>query len=750
MPSLLPGYEYDIFISYRQNDNRSGWVTDFVKSLREELAGTLKDTVSIYFDQNPHDGLLETHEVDESLKEKLQCLIFIPIISQTYCDPKSFAWKHEFLAFRNTASNDKFGLKIKLGNGNVASRILPVRIHDLDERDRATIEKEIGPLRGIEFIHHSPGVNRPLNAKDDEVRTAGQILYKNQVNKTANGIKEIIAGLTLPSSPQSDNKSHNKSPSSTSENSKARRKISIAVSLLLLVVIYFGYQKFKGSGHNLSQLDKSIAVLPLVNLSDDQKDYFSDGLTDDIIDKLAKIRGLRVISRTSVMGYKGTTKKIPEIARELGVSYILEGTVRREGDQLKVTTQLIKGESDFHIWSETIEKKSEEVFQLQAEIAMQIARYLEITLSTRENNYLEQAPTSSIAAYDDFLQARELTYTRRAEDLSKAISLLKDAIKLDPDFVDAIAQLSITHSWHYTERGYMDSAKHHAYQSLAMAPNRVMPNLAMGYIVWWADQDEDKALSYFRKVNRLDPSQGNRQLAFLHLNYFSNADSAVYYFDKHLQYVPHESLALVGKGMLYLNLGLPDSAKKYLDEARLFNPKEPGLFFGYSTYLICTKKYDSLIAWANKKVHSEIDRSASSWSGAFGHAFKSEYAKSIEWNIQSEEPDTLLLAYCKMGLGENGTAERLLDEYIKARKYSTSSDALPGLAAAYLLKKDEGKGYSVLEGLDVTKEYVYINLMTYPFMVQLRSTPKFKKAVGEKYEKWRTEMIANIERMYGR
>jgi hypothetical protein len=131
MASLATGFEYDIFISYRHNDNRSGWVTEFVNALQEELASTIKEPLSIYFDKNPHDGLLETHNVDESLEGKLKCLIFIPIISQTYCDPKSFAWQHEFCAFNEQAKEDKFGRDIKLGNGNVASRILPIKIHDI-------------------------------------------------------------------------------------------------------------------------------------------------------------------------------------------------------------------------------------------------------------------------------------------------------------------------------------------------------------------------------------------------------------------------------------------------------------------------------------------------------------------------------------------------------------------------------------------------------------------------------------------
>jgi hypothetical protein len=120
MPSLLPDFEYDIFISYRHNDNLDGWVTDFVRHLEKELKGTIKESVSIYFDRNPHDGLLESHNVDKSLEGKLKCLIFIPIISQTYCDPKSFAWQYEFCVFNKISGNDAFGTDIQLGNGNVA------------------------------------------------------------------------------------------------------------------------------------------------------------------------------------------------------------------------------------------------------------------------------------------------------------------------------------------------------------------------------------------------------------------------------------------------------------------------------------------------------------------------------------------------------------------------------------------------------------------------------------------------------
>ena len=198
MASIIKGYEYDIFISYRQKDNKyDGWVTEFVDNLKRELEATFKEEISVYFDINPHDGLLETHDVDESLKEKLKCLVFIPIISRTYCDPNSFAWEHEFKAFVELASQDQFGLKVRLLLGNVARRVLPVRIHDLENADLRLCEEILdGDLRSVDFIYKSAGVNRPLRANEDHPHdNLNKIYYRDQINKVANAIDEIISSL---------------------------------------------------------------------------------------------------------------------------------------------------------------------------------------------------------------------------------------------------------------------------------------------------------------------------------------------------------------------------------------------------------------------------------------------------------------------------------------------------------------------------------------------------------------------------
>lgn len=198
MPSIIPGFEYDIFISYRQKDNEyDRWVTEFVQNLNRELKGTFKEDISIYFDENPYDGLLETHHVEESLSPKIKALVLIPILSQTYCDEKSYAWNNEFLPFNKLSQKDSFGRDIKLSNGNVASRILPVKIHELDGTDLRLLENTLGDeIRCIEFIYKAAGVNRSLRPKDDDLAKGDYpILYRDQINKLANALKQIIYRL---------------------------------------------------------------------------------------------------------------------------------------------------------------------------------------------------------------------------------------------------------------------------------------------------------------------------------------------------------------------------------------------------------------------------------------------------------------------------------------------------------------------------------------------------------------------------
>ena len=339
MGSIIPGYEYDIFISYRQKDNKGDrWVSEFVEALKTELESTFKEDISLYFDINPHDGLLETHDVDDSLKDKLKCLIFIPIISRTYCDPNSFAWEHEFKVFIDLASKDHFGLKVKLPNGNVATRILPIQIHELNPEDKSLLENELsGVLRAIEFIYKEPGVNRPLTPKDSEEKNSNKTNYRNQVNKVANAIDEIIHGLrSIHAAPADRNiQPYQKvtiakegsdiemQKGETVSNKNIKRWVISGLLVLLCIagvfVILNVIEKRK-QAIDIANLEKSIAVLPFKLLSDEpDKQYLADGMMDAITLHLSKINDLRVMSRTSVEQYRGAIKTTRQIGKELDV-----------------------------------------------------------------------------------------------------------------------------------------------------------------------------------------------------------------------------------------------------------------------------------------------------------------------------------------------------------------------------------------------------------------------------------------------
>jgi hypothetical protein len=198
MAALLPEFEYDIFISYRHNDNLfDGWVTDFVERLQDELAATVKERLTIYFDKDLHDGLGDSQLVGPSLAHRLRSFILIPLISQTYCQTERFSWQHEFMPFLREAQQSRLGLDLRLPSGNVGSRILPVRIHNLDLVDEQLLERTMGrQLRTIDFVYQELGVNRPLRPEDKEhSHGANGLLYRNQINKVANAIKELIAAV---------------------------------------------------------------------------------------------------------------------------------------------------------------------------------------------------------------------------------------------------------------------------------------------------------------------------------------------------------------------------------------------------------------------------------------------------------------------------------------------------------------------------------------------------------------------------
>jgi Predicted integral membrane protein len=464
MASIIPGYEYDIFISYRKNDNkRDGWVTEFTENLKQELEATLKEQLSVYFDENQHDGLLETDNVNKSLEGKLKCLIFIPIISQTYCDPKSFAWQHEFCVFNKSAKADQFGRDVRLTNGNVACRILSVKIHDLDMNDKKLYEDETGEqIRGIEFIFRQPGVNRPLRPDDIRKDNLNRIVYRDQVNKLANSVKEILNTL----------KNFNSGSNAVNE------KLNNGVSDI----------KKRYSEDNTKR--NSIIVLPFENMSPDpQNNYFSDGLTEEIISNLAHLRSLRVISRSTSMVFKGTSKDVITIGRELNVEYVLAGSVRKAENKIRITAQLIDARLDEHIWAERFDGSMEDIFDVQDKIARLIVDALKIELSPEEKKNLISRPISNTMAYDLWILAKNEFNKLSKEGIDRGILLTKRAIEIEGDNAQLFATLAYGY-WAYYDLGIkheteiFDLMDDCVSKSLTLDPNNAEALSSKGLILY--------------------------------------------------------------------------------------------------------------------------------------------------------------------------------------------------------------------------------------------------------------------------
>jgi TolB-like protein/Tfp pilus assembly protein PilF len=572
MSSIIEGYNYDIFISYRQKDNKGDrWVSEFVEALKTELESTFKEEISVYFDINPHDGLLETHDVDASLKDKLKCLIFIPIISRTYCDPKSFAWEHEFKAFVELASQDQFRLKVKLPNGNVANRVLPVQIHELDAGDKKIIETELGGfIRGIEFIYKESGFNRPLKPDDDEKINLNKTKYRNQITKVALAIREIITAIEHPGQKTEGVSKEVFKPAPIPQKSNKTKKITVSVIILALIVL--GYFLIPTFTKSKEQLAKSIAVLPFINDSpNDSNQYFINGFMEDVLNHLQTIKDLHPISRTSAEKYRKTTKSIPEIAKELSVNYIVEGDMQRYGNSIRLSVNLFKAlKKELKLWGKTYEKRindATDIFSLQSQIAQSIATELEAVITPQEKLLIEKSQTSNLSAYENCILGRNHSDKITKEDNDIALNYFEKAKEIDPDYADAY--LGIAQVWMWR-----------ADMSIA-TPEEATPIVK----------------SNVAKAFKLDSTSSEvyTTLAAIQMIFDMNFKSAEESIEKAISLNPNSADVHSMYAALLSGLGHPKEALEQHEMALKLDPMNNSLKTGYGLGLYCAGRYNEAI-----------------------------------------------------------------------------------------------------------------------------------------------------------
>jgi serine/threonine-protein kinase len=291
-----------------------------------------------------------------------------------------------------------------------------------------------------------------------------------------------------------------------------RRNPSIAVmaALLLAFAVPLGVtiwrtESQRSAPSNAAAPEKSIAVLPFSNLSKEQENaFFTDGVQDEIVTDLAKVAELKVISRTSVMPYKsGVARNLRQIGQQLNVAHVVEGSVQRTGNRVRVNAQLVDARTDRHLWAQTYDRDLADVFAIQSEIAKTIAEQLQAKLSPREENAIERSPTSDISAFDLYTRAKNILiregFRGKADEL-QAVDLLTQAVVRDPSFFDAYCQLAFAHDALYFFGYDHTSARLALAEAALQAAARLRPDagethLARGQNLYWAYGDYDSALA---------------------------------------------------------------------------------------------------------------------------------------------------------------------------------------------------------------------------------------------------------------
>jgi len=302
------------------------------------------------------------------------------------------------------------------------------------------------------------------------------------------------------------------------------RWTAIAVVLLAAALLAFQFLRTPKSATAelpkqtapTATMDKSVAVLPFENLSSDKENaFFAQGIQDEIITTLSRISGLRVISRTSTARYSSAPENLPEIARQLRVSNVLEGSVQKAGDRVHINVQLIRADDDAHLWAQSYDRQLIDIFGVEAEVAKSIADSLQTTLSPQEKARVETKPTTNADAYVLYLRGRD--YQTRPDnllqDFKSAINLYEQAIKLDPKFALAHARLSATASviYHFFEptETWKQRADAEGLESLRLQPNLGEGHLALGLYHYYIEGDYDAALRELALAAEVLPNDGD-------------------------------------------------------------------------------------------------------------------------------------------------------------------------------------------------------------------------------------------------
>jgi TolB-like protein/DNA-binding winged helix-turn-helix (wHTH) protein/Flp pilus assembly protein TadD len=448
---------------------------------------------------------------------------------------------------------------------------------------------------------------------------------------------------------------------------------------------------------------RSLAVLPFESLSSDaSQDYFADGMTDELISDLGQISALRVISRTSVMGYKHARKPLPQIARELNVGAVVEGTVLRSGDQVRITAQLIEASTDRHLWSQSYEGELRDTLVLQNKVARAIADQIRINLNPQEQAALKKAKVVDPEAYESYLKGRYFWNKRTAEGLNVARVYFEQAIEVDPKYAQAYSGLADTYAllgdWQYS----------------AMTPKEAFP----------------KAKSAAIKALELDSGLGeaHNSLAFCLDGFDWNFDAAGNEFQQAIQLNPGYATARHWYAWHLSLVGRNEEAILEMRKAESLDPLSLIISADLAELLVLAHSYDESIRQSKKAIEMDADFALA--HNQLGQAYLqkhmngeavAELQKAVE--LSNGSPTCLAnLARAYAASGRKGEAEKILRELEK--RSNPNSSFAPEIATIYAALGDQDQAMDWLE--KGYEERFNPGVLLRPGFDPLRSQPRFR------------------------
>jgi serine/threonine-protein kinase len=365
----------------------------------------------------------------------------------------------------------------------------------------------------------------------------------------------------------------------------------VVVPLLAVAAMGAGYLLARRPHPQPAAPDSSsIAVLPFVNLSSDKEnEYFSDGLTDDLIDALTKIRGLRVVARGSAFQFKGKNPDIRAVGRQLNVSAVLEGSVQRSADRLRITAQLSSVADGYHVWSETYDRRLADVFAVQDEISHAIVGALELRVAGKPGGRLVQSPTQDPEAYNLYLQGRFHLNKWRPEGARKGIEYFAQAIAKDPGYAPAYTGMADCYTWlgvfgWSAARQAMPQARQAANHALRLDETLAAAHVSLGYVKALYDWDWRGAEREFKRALELSPGDADAHFAYsvTYLTPLGRLDEALAEIQRALALDPLSPYKITGAGMIYSDRRAYDRA---VEQYRKAIELEPSFYQAYDEML---------------------------------------------------------------------------------------------------------------------------------------------------------------------